>query len=525
MTQNKNPENQNNPPTKKAGPRDLAGIVLLERYRLIRKLGGGGMGDVYLGEHTVIGKQVAVKVLHPQYSEDREVVERFLQEARSASRIGHANIVDIADYGQSEEGLVFLVMEYLEGEELGDILHREKRIPWQRARKIAIQICNALQAAHDKSIIHRDLKPGNVFLTTFANQHDFVKVIDFGIAKIIDENEGARMTKTGMILGTPDYMSPEQATGRPLTCSTDIYSLGVILYEMLTGTAPFDSDSFMGVLSQHMFDPPQPLRERCPEAIIPEVLDNITMKTLAKKPEERFASMQEFADTLRAVDDEGEGPPVTVPAFRQVRHDQGSSPGRRTMLLVVASLVLSSLIVGGFFVWQARQNPSATGPSAGPTNSDMQAGLPGAGQAGVNGTEPAPMDPPPPVEPPPMEPPPPASVLFSFSVNTPGAVCTLESGSLTVLRDGQKTTLGKDSEIGKLPLNQLEVVPQKDPVILKISHPDFEELSVPILFDKNLSIERVLNAKPKRPPSGHSMKPPMGMNTDPTGELLTPEIE
>ncbi|MBU1069837.1 protein kinase, partial [Myxococcota bacterium] len=132
MTQNKNPENLNNPPTKKSGPQDLAGTVLLERYRLIRKLGGGGMGDVYLGEHTVIGKQVAVKVLHPQYSEDREVVERFLQEARSASRIGHANIVDIADYGQSEEGLVFLVMEYLEGEELGDLLHREKRIPWQR---------------------------------------------------------------------------------------------------------------------------------------------------------------------------------------------------------------------------------------------------------------------------------------------------------------------------------------------------------------------------------------------------------
>jgi serine/threonine-protein kinase len=458
-----------------------------------------------------------VKVLHPQYSEDREVVDRFLQEARSASRIGHANIVDIADYGQSEEGLVFLVMEYLEGEELGDILHHDSRIPWPRARKISIQMCNALQAAHDKSIIHRDLKPGNIFLTTFANQRDFVKVIDFGIAKITDENEGARMTKTGMILGTPDYMSPEQATGRPLTSSTDIYSLGVILYEMLTGSAPFDSDSFMGVLSQHMFDPPQPPRERCPEAEIPEVLENITLKCLAKKPEDRFASMQELADTLGAVDDAGTGPTVTVPAFTPVRRPAGGK-GHRTALLVGFALIASALIVGGFFLWKSRKDQSSASPTTDTSGARPQAMTPDAAPSGemMPGTDP--------MEPPPMEPPPPASVLFSLSVNTPEAVCTLESGNLTVLRDGQRTVLDKDSQLGKLPLNQLEVVPQKEPVILKISHPDFEDLSLPILFDKSLSIERVLTARPKRPPSGPSMKPPMGMNTDPSGELLTPDI-
>ena len=519
MTQNKNPEQQNTNPNKKSGPKDLAGVVLLERYRLIRKLGGGGMGDVYLGEHTVIGKKVAVKVLHPQYTEDHEVVDRFLQEARSASRIGHANIVDIADYGQSEEGLVFLVMEYLEGEELGDILHSEKRIPWQRARKIAIQVCNALQAAHDKSIIHRDLKPGNIFLTTFANQHDFVKVIDFGIAKITDENEGAKMTKTGMILGTPDYMSPEQATGRQLTFSTDIYSLGVILYEMLTGTAPFDSDSFMGVLSQHMFDQPQSLHERNPDADIPEIMENITLKALAKKPEDRFATMQEFADTLKSLDDEGSGPPVTVPAFRPVRREAAGT-GHRNWILIGAALALSAVIVGGFVLWQSSRNGSDSKPAAGPGTPGPQAMMPQDPPVDVMAA--APMDPPP-MEPPPMEPPPPAAVLFSLSVNAPNAVCTLESGSLTLLRDGQKTILGKDSQLGKLPLNQLEVVPQKEPVILKISHPDYEELSVPILFDKNLSIERVLTAKAKRPPSTQGMKP-MGTSTDPTGELLTPDI-
>lgn len=502
---------------------DLSGTVLLDRYRLIRKLGGGGMGDVYLGEHTIIGKKVAVKLIHPQYSEDTEVVDRFLQEARSASRIGHANVVDIADYGQMEDGRVFLVMEYLEGIELGDVLFREKRLPWQRACHIAIQVCNALQAAHEKNIIHRDLKPGNIFLTTFANQPDFVKVIDFGIAKVIDGDENHKMTKTGMILGTPDYMSPEQATGKPVTPATDIYSLGVILYEMLTGSPPFESDSFMGVLSQHMFDPPPPLRERCPEALIPEVLENITLKALAKRPEDRFETMKAFAEALVSIDEGGNGPPITVPAFRPL---STNSTTRKKIFWVWTGIiiVMAAVVLVWWFLKKPREESSSvvsSEMSTNPPTSDMVASLsnePAKNNISVNAmSAPSAIDMP--AADMPTEP---TVVTLSLSVNLPGAECTVESGILTILREGKSITLEKGALVGKLPLNQLEVVPQKDPVTLRISHPGAEDLLLPLLFDRNLSIERVLTPKPAAPmPPSSGMKRPM---TDPTGELLTPDI-
>ncbi len=501
---------------------DLSGTLLMERYRLVRRLGGGGMGDVYLGEHAIIGKKVAVKIMHPQYSEDREVVDRFLQEARSASRIGHANIVDIADYGQTEDGRVFLVMEYLEGMELGDVLFREGRLGWQRACRIAIQVCNALQAAHEKNVIHRDLKPGNIFLTTFAGQPDFVKVIDFGIAKVLDENEGHKMTKTGMILGTPDYMSPEQATGKLVTPATDIYSLGVILYEMLTGKPPFESDSFMGVLSQHMFDPPPPLRERCPDALIPQALENITLKALAKAPEDRFGSMKEFAEALSAMDDSGNGPPITVPAFRPI----AMPPARRPRWMIAWAALIGVLLVAALAVWflQKSKEPPAdemqgsAPPPAAPQDMPAENAPPPGSETSMDASAvpsaPATMPADMPAEP--------SVVTLSLSVNLPGATCTVESGILTILRNGKPVTLEKGAAVGTLPLNQVEVVPQKDPVTLRISHPGAEDLLLPLLFDRSLSIERVLTPKapPPKVPSG--MRRPM---TDPTGELLTPEIE
>ncbi len=490
---------------------DMTGVTLLDRYRLLRRLGGGGMGDVYLGEHVVIEKKVAVKILHPQYSEDRDTVDRFLQEARSASRIGHANIVDIADYGQSEDGYVFLVMEYLEGEELGDILDRTGRLTWQKARHFAIQICNALYAAHEKNIIHRDLKPGNIFITTFASQPDFVKVIDFGIAKITDENEGNKMTKTGMILGTPDYMSPEQATGNRLSHASDIYSLGIILYEMLTGTLPFGSDSFMGVLSQHMFDPPEPPRERCPEADIPPVLENITLKALAKKPEDRFSSMQEFAETLMAMDDSGEGPLVKVPTFAPIRSVPPGNNNKILVILVILGVLFATALIGGVVFRMTSRKSGAEGQTQPETRKQAQPHVP---------MEPSgEMVEPPMAEPEMTEPAAPPVVMFSLSVNTPDAVCTLETGTLTLLRDGEKTQVGPGTQLGSLPLNQLEVFVQKEPVILKVTHPDFEDLSLPILFDKNVSIERVLTPRPQKrpPPMTPAMKPPGN-----SGELLTP---
>ena len=209
------------------------------RYRIIELIGEGGMGKVYLAEHVEIGKRVALKVLHPSYSRMPDLVERFRREARAASKIGHPNIVDVTDFGATADGSVYFVMEYLEGVELGSVIEREGALDVARALRITGQICRALSAAHREGIIHRDLKPENIFLITRDGEADVVKVLDFGIAKTT-EAEAARerrLTSPGMAMGTPEYMAPEQAAGRPADARTDIYSLGAIMYEMVTGAA------------------------------------------------------------------------------------------------------------------------------------------------------------------------------------------------------------------------------------------------------------------------------------------------
>jgi len=238
----------------------LIGQVLVERYHLLDQLGAGGMGTVYLAEHVTIGKRLAIKVLSREFAHKKELVERFLQEARAASMIAHENVVEITDFGRTPDESVFFVMEHLSGEDLSATIAREGPLPWSRVKPIALQICMALEAAHAKGVIHRDMKPENCFRIARSSNQDFIKVLDFGIAKISNEDvTGANkgLTKTGMIFGTPEYMSPEQAQGMRVDHRADIYAVGVILYECLTGKTPFTSDTFMGVLTQHMFEAPK----------------------------------------------------------------------------------------------------------------------------------------------------------------------------------------------------------------------------------------------------------------------------
>jgi serine/threonine-protein kinase len=281
----------------------LIGRVLSERYRIIRKIGEGGMGCVYQAEHALIEKKIALKVLFQDLTRRADLVARFLQEAKSASRIGHENVIDISDFGQSPEGLVYIAMEYLEGQDLGRTLKQVKTIDWQRARPILMQITKALRAAHEHGIIHRDMKPENVYLVQREGRWDFVKVLDFGIAKVVTtDDDGPRLTQTGMIFGTPEYMSPEQAQGHQPDQRVDVYAVGCIMYHMLTGSVPFMADSFMGILTKHLLEPVVPPRKRRPDLdILPEV-EAVCLRAMEKERDKRFPDMDSF---YRALGDAG----------------------------------------------------------------------------------------------------------------------------------------------------------------------------------------------------------------------------
>ncbi len=273
-----------------------------DKYLVKRRIGEGGMGLVYEAMHTVIEKRVALKVLRDDFSSREEVVERFRQEAKSASRIGHQHIVDISDFGSTPTGQSYFVMEFLEGEDLANVLAREVVISMERAVDILVQCCRALGAAHAKGIVHRDMKPENIFLIERNNSTDFVKIVDFGIAKMSDiETPGApgrKLTKTGMIFGTPEYMSPEQASGKELDHRVDIYALGVILFECLTGRVPFVGDTFMGILTQHTFNEPPPLREVNANVRCTQELELVLAKALSKAADQRYQTMEELAEAM-----------------------------------------------------------------------------------------------------------------------------------------------------------------------------------------------------------------------------------
>ena len=280
------------------GPDPKIGMVLQDRYRIVRKLGEGGMGAVYEGEHVLIKRRVAIKCLHGQFAQNPEIVARFHREALAATSIGHENIIEVTDMGRFDDGSVFMVLEFLDGRDWSDDIEGHGPQPLGKTVRILLQVCDALTAAHAKGIIHRDLKPENIYLIERAGNPDFVKVLDFGISKFKHAGgPGKGMTQTGTTLGTPYYMAPEQAQGKKdIDHRADVYSLGVILFQALTGQYPFDDESYPMLVLKICTEPPPSLRAYRPD--IPPEVDEIVQRALAKEPDGRFADTAELRQAL-----------------------------------------------------------------------------------------------------------------------------------------------------------------------------------------------------------------------------------
>jgi hypothetical protein len=272
---------------------ELIGVSLADKYMIEEHLGSGGMCDVYRARHVGMDKPVAVKVLKPALAADPKIAERFEQEARAASRIHHPHAINVTDYGIDKDKTPFIVMELVNGDTLGQTLRATGAFSVERAANVLRQVCGALEAAHAVGVIHRDIKPDNIILAEYDGS-DWVEVVDFGVAKILEDVKGqAALTGANIIVGTPRYMSPEQCEEKPVDARSDIYSLGVVLYEMLSGEAPFEGDSSTRLLMAHAAQPPAPLREKRPD--LSAEIESVVMKALEKDPERRPQSAGEFA--------------------------------------------------------------------------------------------------------------------------------------------------------------------------------------------------------------------------------------
>ena len=369
----------------------LIGRTIGGRYFIKRQIALGGMGEVYEAEHVGLDKRVAVKFILDRFGDDREALHRFHREARTASRIGHENIIDITDIGDSEDGKSFLVMEYLEGSDLGQVLVDTGRMEPSRAVHIIGQVLRGLHAAHGQGIIHRDMKPANVFLVERGGVADFVKIMDFGISKVVAARGArVRLTETGVAMGTPIYMAPEQAEARQdLDHRIDIYAVGVMLYEMLAGQPPFNATSYLALVQQHVSSQPPPLAERRPD--LPSGLVRAVHRALAKNPERRFADALEFAaalpspQSLRESWDAGK----TVPDRPAARPAEVVTSARTTRVRRRRSLWLASLVVGaaaaagGLYLYRERE----TGRGEQATASKQPALEPAAPPAAPPGVE------------------------------------------------------------------------------------------------------------------------------------------
>ncbi|MBX3150171.1 protein kinase [Candidatus Obscuribacterales bacterium] len=282
---------------------ELIGQILNDRYKVVEEVGRGGMSAVYKGIHELMDRTVAIKVLLPQLVSDQISIKRFQQEAQAASHLQHPNVITVYDYGFVASGQPYLVMDFLEGESLADIIRRDKQVPVKRMIPIFMQACEALEHAHQKGVIHRDLKSSNIMLIDFEGKKDFVKVVDFGIAKLMPSSgkQSQNLTQTGEVFGSPIYMSPEQCMAQSLDARSDIYSMGAMMYESLTGQPPLMGNSIIDTMQMHMSTPPKPFRESRPDLDIPEALERVVLKALAKKPEQRYQSMQELRDAMEGV--------------------------------------------------------------------------------------------------------------------------------------------------------------------------------------------------------------------------------
>ena len=337
------------------------GAILLGRYRIERELGRGGMAVVLAASHITIGAPVAIKVLHASLSARRAAADRFLTEARAIAAVQHPNVVRVSDYGELSDGRPFMVMEYLRGRDLARELEGTAGLPWSTVRPILLQVCAALQAAHDVGIVHRDVKPQNIFLLDEGSHHARVKVLDFGIAKVTDtlrcdlddDGEG-----DGAFVGTPDYMAPEQSSGVEVDARADIYALGVTLYRALTGKLPFVSEHWFHTVTQHMYrTPPRP---RSINPSIPKEVEAIILRAMAKQPDDRFVSMRALAEAAEAAPDESE-PAISTSATIAHGERSMSVPTRASGRgLVVATTAVAAIAAGLWLGWSQLGPEQAT---------------------------------------------------------------------------------------------------------------------------------------------------------------------
>ena len=506
----------------------LLGQVLADRYLLQKKLGEGGMGAVYLATHIVLEKQVALKILHGEFARKPDLVERFMQEARAASRIRHENVIDISDFGTTPDGMVFFAMELLKGRDLHEEIARARLagqlLPWERSKKIFLQICAALSAAHALGIIHRDLKPENIYLVEFLGEPDFVKLLDFGIAKLMEVADGDRkLTRTGMLFGTPEYMSPEQARGDTVDPRVDVYAMGCILFQLVTGRVPFEAENFMGVLSLHLTQPPPTIPLDVFDSIgAPRALAQVIDKALAKDRNQRYAKVDELARAVRqASGDKPTGPvvaqanvaaPSSTATLGRVKTqwtgnlsvpemEVAAPPPRSRMPLYIGAAILIGGAAAAAAVLVGRGG-GGQAPGGGSAGSQVQA-APAPGPLSGQGPGPAPgpgsgsAATPPPV-------PPPSNAPLAFA----RAQIRLDS----VPHGAEITDLSTGKVIGKTPLS-FALTASHAPRQLALHHRDYVDAVVEVIPDRERveyteKLERgsattpvVHQADPTRPPS------------------------
>ena len=334
---------------------DLVGQVVADRYHVLQKLGEGGMGQVYLAEHVKMGRRSAIKVMNPSMVHDPDAVARFNREAANASRITHPNVCAIYDFGETPDGTIYLAMEFIEGEPLTDVLAREGALPVHRAGHIVLQVADALQAAHDLGIVHRDLKPENIMISRGRDGSALVKVVDCGIAKAVGGDDSQKVTKTGLVVGTPEFMSPEQLSGDPLDGRSDLYSLALVLFKTLTGKLPFEATTVQETMIKRLTDEPLKLAEARPDLQFPTGLQETLDAALARSPVDRYQSAAKFATDAAAVLGLGRGaaPGALIPATRAAADektqllDRDATKARGARRSLVPVVVGAVVVLGG----------------------------------------------------------------------------------------------------------------------------------------------------------------------------------
>jgi serine/threonine protein kinase len=342
-------------------PAGMVGELIAERYELEELVGKGGMSSVYRAKDRLLERTVAIKVLHEHYSRDDDYVERFRREARAAAQLSHPNIVTVIDRGE-DGGRQFIVFEFIDGQNLKQLVESKGRLPVRTALELGIEIGRALAFAHKSGLVHRDVKPQNVLLGNGE-----VKVTDFGIARSADVKHG--LTQTGTVLGTSDYIAPEQASGEPVSVLSDVYSLGVVIYELLAGEPPYRGDNFLAVAMRHVNDPVPSVAEARPD--VPIRLDAAMRRAMAKRPEERFDSMAAFVDELEAILD-GLGEPdsdrttIMPPAAPARPRSRARSRRLAPWLVLLVGLALIGAGLGAYLALRDNDSGGGRGGTTGP---------------------------------------------------------------------------------------------------------------------------------------------------------------